>query len=165
MKKAIYIVGILIAIFFNGFAFADWSTVISIKGVDSGGQTNGQVVIGEAETADIKPSPPDAPEFSCKIAIPSSDWKSSNTVDIKAIDTSDQQWILAINPKGNAKNFSESTVLVSWDPLTLGSGQFELRKGWKADEGEVLISDMKKVSSFEISGENDIDQYFTIVHY
>jgi len=164
MKNAIYIFGTLIAIFFNGYAFADWSTVISIKGPGIEGVTNGQVIIGEAEISDIKPSPPDAPVYSCKIAIPSSDWKSSNTVDIKESDDSNKSWILAINPKGNSKDNAESTVQVSWDPSTLGDGNFELRKGWKVD-GEVMISDLKKVSSFEVSGENDLDQYFTIVQY
>ncbi|ETR68465.1 MAG: hypothetical protein OMM_10505 [Candidatus Magnetoglobus multicellularis str. Araruama] len=126
--------------------------------------TNGEVIIGEADKADTKPAPPNAPEFSCKIAIPSTDWKSSNAVDIREDDGSLKTWILAINPFGNATQAAESTVQVLWNSKSLGDGNFELREGWKGN-GPVLIPDMKSVSHFKVTGSANADQYFTIVQF
>ena len=165
MKNAFYIIGSLfIAILLHGIALAEWQTSIKIAGKDTGGMTNGEVIIGEAVKADSKPAPPNAPEFSCKIAIPSTDWKSSNAVDIREEDGSSKTWILAINPFGNATQADKSTVQVSWNTESLGDGNFELREGWKGD-GPVLIPDMKAVSNFKVSGSENADQYFTIVQF
>jgi hypothetical protein len=70
-------------------------------------------------------------------------------------------WVIAVNPHGNAAGIDDTSCTVSWEPTQLGDGSFKLIEG--IDEtGEVLISDMKTISSFDVTGW-DRDFYFTIV--
>jgi len=57
--------------------------------------------------------------------------------------------------------FDDSITRIQWDASCLGKGSFKLLQGHD-DSGDVLIKDMKTVTSFEISGW-DQNFYFTII--
>ncbi|KPA11929.1 conserved hypothetical protein, secreted [Candidatus Magnetomorum sp. HK-1] len=103
-------------------------------------------------------------QYECSIYSMDPDNFDNFSHNIISIDDSEKkyQWILAVNPKGSIGDpLTESTVTVRWQPYKLSlSGIYTISKGFGNDQ-DIIVSDMRKISSFEINGVNS-DQYFTI---
>lgn len=164
MKNKFFTSILMIAcmIVFSGLAYADWNTNIHVKGQQIKGQFKSTVMIGVADSEKQTPAPPKAPYYSSSLALISLPaWTPYLVKDIRQSGMESYMWVIAVNPHGNMAGFEDTSCTVSWDPLQLGDGSFKLMEG--IDEtGEVLISDMKTTSSFEVNGW-DRDFYFTIV--
>ena len=141
---------------------AGWSVVLQAQGQPVDGLYRSSISIGEAEKSSSLPAPPQAPFFSCSIAILSDDWESRLSESFKTMDEYDvKEWILTVNPCGNACGFGEASTVVRWNPEKLGDGIFEIREGYSGN-GNIVVADMKKTSSFSITGKNE-SYYYTII--
>jgi hypothetical protein len=163
MKKTLSSILIVVCmITFSGLAFADWNANIHVKGQQIKGQFKSIVTIGVADAEKQTPAPPKAPSYSSSIALISLPaWTPYLVKDIRKAGMESYMWVIAVNPHGNAAGIDDTSCTVSWEPTQLGDGSFKLIEG--IDEtGEVLISDMKTISSFDVTGW-DRDFYFTIV--
>ena len=147
---------------FASTAFGQWSAQIHATGKQLGGQYKSQVKIGVANEASQVIAPPKVPEFSCYMTIKSDDWMSNLAKKIHQNDDNDHAWIIGINPKGNMGNDLTGLSTISWHPQQLGPGNFEIRKGY-SESGELIVSDMKQTSSFDVFGENEA-LYFIIIN-
>ena len=164
MKNRLFaLLFVVISIFaFTGMASADWTAKITAEGQKIQGQYKSYVTIGVASKEKQTAAPPKAPYFSCNLAlIPMPGWTPYLTKDIREDGQESNTWVIAVNPHGNMGGFDDSTATISWDPSQLGDGSFKLVEGLD-DSGEVLISDMKTVTSFDVSGW-DREFYFTII--
>jgi len=164
MKHTIYL-SLIISMFItlsSGLAFADWSTNIIAEGQKIKGQYKTYVTIGEGLNETQRPAPPKAPYYSCAISlIPLPSWSPYLSKDIRQANSETNIWIIAINPHGNMSGFDDSITRIQWNSSCLGKGSFRLLQG-HGESGDVLIKDMKTVTSFEISGW-DQNFYFTII--
>jgi len=152
----------LIQIFNIQLCLADWSAKINAVGKLTKGQYKSSIIIGEGLMPEKLTAPPKAPKFSCYLSIkPLPDWSTSLAKDIRLKGQDYNQWVLAINPHGNIMSFEDEKAIISWDSSELGEGNFKLLGGWDGSEG-ILISDMKNVDSFEVTGDNE-DQYYIII--
>jgi hypothetical protein len=147
---------------FTSTAFGQWSAQIQATGKQLGGQYKSQVSIGVANEASQMIAPPKVPEFSCFMTIKSDDWMTNLAKKIHQNDDNDNAWIIGINPKGNMGNDLTGSSTISWNPQQLGPGNFEIRKGY-SESGELIVSDMKQTSSFDVFGENE-ELYFIIIN-
>jgi len=159
MKKNICLI---FCLFFlcTGIADAQWSAKISVVGQPSPGQNKSQIIIGEGLQSENFPAPPAAPQYSCKLVIPSSDWNSFLSKDIKK-QGDELKWVLIVNPHGNSGLPVPVTATLSWESHQFEKGSFELREGWDG-LGNVIVSDMNEISLINVTG-LDKDQYFTII--
>jgi len=152
----------MLTVFSSNMAFAGWTTNIIAKGQKIQGQHQTQVTIGEGLDNIQTPSPPKAPCYSCAISlIPLPSWTPYLSKDIRPDNPETNIWIIAVNPHGNMNGFEDSITTIQWDASRLGKGHFKLLQGLD-NSGDVLISDMKMVSSFDIKGW-DQNFYFTII--
>ena len=162
MKNTVLLI-IAYLILFSGTALADWQTTFQVKGQEINGQFKSSVTIGMGKNETQTPAPPKAPLYSSSISIiPLPAWTPYLVKDIREQGTESNMWLLSINPHGNMPGFEDTNCTVSWDPSKLGDGKFKLVEGIDAS-GEILISDMKRISSFDVSGW-DQQFYFTIVN-
>jgi hypothetical protein len=160
MKKQFLFVCVCLIVC-SGLAFADWSAEIQAVGQNLGGQYKSSVTIGVGSNADSVIAPPKAPSYSCYMSVHSSDWKSTLAKDIREDGFYNNSWVIGVNPAGNMTN-GNGKVSLTWDSSKLKDGSFEIRKGWDGN-GDIVVSDMKSVSSFEIQGDNE-ELYFTIIN-
>ena len=164
MKNTIFL-SLIVSIFTvltSGMAFANWSTSIIAEGQKIQGQYKAHVTIGEGLDEIKTPAPPKAPYYSCAISlIPLPSWTPYLSKDIQNAGSESNMWIIAVNPHGNMSGFDDSITTIHWDASHLGKGNFKLLQGHD-ESGEVLISDMKTVTSFDVSGW-DQNLYFTII--
>jgi len=150
-------------IIFSGVALAGWQTQLHVKGQEINGQFKSSVTIGVGQDETQIPAPPKAPLYSSNIVLVSLPaWTPYLVKDIREQGSESNMWVLGINPHGNMPGFEDSSCTVSWDPSKLGHGTFKLVAGIDAS-GEILISDMKSIASFDVSGW-DQQFYFTIVN-
>jgi len=160
MKKLL-----LTIVFFTtltGMAFADWTATINAYGQKINGQYQASVKIGSGANEIKTPAPPKAPNYSCSLSIMSlPDWTPHLVKDIRQDADLQNMWVLAVNPHGNMPGFEDSTTTLEWNPLEFGEGTFKLVQGID-ENGEVLIYDMKSVTSLDVNGW-DKDFYFTII--
>jgi len=165
MKQKFFLTLIVLfsASIINTQAFAEWHATLHAKGQIMNGQYISSITIGVASKSVETKAPPKPPEYSCYIALVDiPDWSGYLTKDIKQSNqNSVNMWTFAINPHGNYGGFNDASSTVNWDPAQLGEGLFVLTQGWDGT-GDVLIHDMKTVSSFDISGGNE-ELYFTII--
>jgi len=160
MKKLL--LTIIIFTTLSGISFADWTAKINAHGQEINGQYQASIKIGAGENGIKTPAPPKAPFYSCSLSILSlPEWTPYLIKDIRQNDITSNIWVIAVNPHGNAPGFDDSTTTLKWNPSEFGEGTFKLIQGLD-ENGEVLISDMKTVTSFDINGW-DRDFYFTII--
>jgi len=148
---------------FSELAIADWNAQIHVKGQEIKGQFKSSVTIGMGEKEEQTPAPPNAPYYSSSInliSLPA--WRPYLVKDIRQNGEEHNMWVIAVNPHGNMAGFEDSTCTVSWDPSQLGDGSFKLLSATD-ESGEVLISDMKTTTSFDVTGW-DRAFYFTIIN-
>ena len=163
MKKTLLSILVVVCmIAFSGLAFADWNANINVQGQQMKGQFKSTVMIGVGDTEKQTPAPPKAPSYSTSLALLSLPaWTPYLVKDIRQSGMESYMWVIAVNPHGNAPGIDDTSCTVSWEPSQLGDGSFKLVEG--IDEtGDVLVSDMKTISSFDVTGW-DRDFYFTIV--
>ncbi|ETR68977.1 MAG: hypothetical protein OMM_09996 [Candidatus Magnetoglobus multicellularis str. Araruama] len=161
MKKQLTQLTILACILFIPiFCYAEWSAMISAQGQPIDGLYKSSIVIGEADVESSNPAPPQAPVFSCAIVILSDDWRSRISQSMKGPDEI-KEWVLEINPCGNACGFGEATTTVRWQPDQLGPGVFEIREGYDGT-GPIVVTDMKSTDHFTLTGANE-PYYYTII--
>jgi hypothetical protein len=141
---------------------AEWAVVLKAQGQPIDGLYRSSIRIGEASEAVLQPAPPQAPFFSCSIAVFSDDWQSRLSTSVKAMDDlNTKEWVLTVNPCGNACGYGEASTEIRWDPSQLGEGLFEIREGYQGD-GPIVVADMRKTSQFSVTGSNE-SYYFTII--
>jgi len=97
--------------------------------------------------------------FSCDMFIYSNSWEKYSTY-YKENGKMEYNWIIAINPHGNVGDpKADATVVLSWDTLNFcENGLYQLKKG-TGTESEIVISDMRKITQCEISGNNEYQIY------
>jgi len=142
------------------FCYAEWAAIISAQGQPIDGLYKSNIIIGGADVGSSNPAPPQAPVFSCAIVILSEDWHSRLSQSMKGADDI-KEWVLEINPCGNACGFNEASTTVRWQPDQLGPGVFEIREGYDGT-GQIVVADMKKSDNFTITGANE-PFYYTII--
>jgi len=91
-------------------------------------------------------------KHSCDIMLYNSEWVEFSE-DIQAEGKDINHWILAIDPHGNVgSSIVTTTATVSWEPLGFSEEyHYQLREGG-GNSGEILISDMKKITQLEVKG-------------
>jgi hypothetical protein len=164
MKITNLITTLITLLFFAGLtnvAFADWQVDLIATGKQIKGQYKSTVSIGAAQEANKIPAPPTAPVYSCRMVINDTfDWSVSLDTDIHDISQPSQMWVISVNPHGNTGPPTDESVIISWDPDKLGSGNFEIREGW--DGTGAVVVNMKAQNSMTVTGGNE-DLYFSIV--
>jgi len=165
MKGKIFIsfLTFVFCILSTAFALANWELDITAEGKNTGGMFKSIVTIGVSSEMSTIPAPPPPPSDnnSCKMHIPSSDWMSKYAKYIQSEDNIEHIWIISVIRGAKIGQDPDSATL-TWDSSKIGNGSLEMHSGWNG-EGEVIVSDMKTVSSYVING-NEANQYFTI-HY
>jgi len=163
-NKSLFSIFIFVSIVaFSGLANADWNAQIQVEGQKIKGQYKSSVAIGVGQAEKQTPAPPNAPYYSSSISLISLPaWSPYLVKDIRQNGMTNHMWVIAVNPHGNMAGFEDSTCTVSWDASQLGEGSFKLVSGTD-ESGEVLISDMKTTTSFDVSGW-DRAFYFTIIN-
>jgi hypothetical protein len=123
--------------------------------------SSASVELGADMQSTTAKAPPEAPEYSVRMKLYREDMSAAYYRDVRSTDETENLWILAVNPHGNDVARGTTTATISWDPAALGHDSYELRAGLDGT-GEVLVADMKDVTSFEITGDNR-DQFFSIL--
>jgi hypothetical protein len=157
-KKIVFVLINVLSVFaYFAQSYAAWQTTINAKREDS----QPYVTIGISDVPDSKSAPPEPPDFKCFMYIESTiDNAEKFKKNIQEQGKCNYQWVLAINPHGVGMPDPLACNL-SWDPSQLGPGLFQLIEG-KNLSGNVMISDMKKTSNIDITGENKY-YHFSIV--
>ena len=138
-----------------------WEADINIVGSDFGVPNEDKITIGVMpKEYTIAESLLD-PAYSCRMLIYNQNFDSLST-DIRQEGDAQYKWIIAINPHGNVGDpLTEASSTLSWDPISFGNkGIFQLKKGIE-ETGETVISDMRKITGYQISG-YDSFQLFTL---
>jgi len=163
MKKQlsfiIFIMAISLAI--TGSSFAEWSVSLKITGQNMGGLFEEEIVVGESGDSKRVIAPPITPKYSASIRIIPENFPESLQTEIYEYNTGMRQWLISVNPHGNLGSPAPRTAILSWNNISFGSGEYELRKGYDGT-GEVVIADMKSESQLEITGGNRTF-YFTLI--
>jgi hypothetical protein len=128
------------------------------EAIDGANQAN--IVIGTDSRSQMLPQPPSMPQYSVALSIFDQVAQKRLYQDVRDDISVTNRWTIAVNPKGNSGGSSNSTATLTWDAATLGQAKFELREGKNAD-GKLLIADMSKQTSLQVTGGNE-DIYFTI---
>lgn len=147
---------------FSEFIYQSWETKIIAEGVNLGGVSYFEIVIGMGNNQEIDFSPPLPPLFSVRMNLRLSG--QNNTYKfIQKEGKSEYYWVIAINPHGNIMPPGIRKSTIRWSPDTfcpVEFGNYRLRKGIGGN-GEIMVEDMREISSLPVSGGNTI-QYFTI---
>ena len=129
-------------------------------GEDLGGVSQSEVVIGFSGEAQSLPAPPNPPNYSVKLETFRSDWAGPYYQDLRLEGSSDNAWIIAVNPHGNIQPPTARTAILSWDPAEFSGEIYRLREGYDGS-GQVVIEDMRLESQLAVTGA-DGDKYYTI---
>lgn len=140
-----------------------WETAINLQGRKLGGQNHVNITIGVGPDEITIDSPPASPAFSCALAIiPVPDMQTTINKYIQKHGDNTYHWALAVNPHGNLGPPVDETATLSWNPDTFyDQGFYMLHKGYDG-KGEVVISDMRSITEYEVTGKNE-NQYFSVV--
>jgi hypothetical protein len=139
-----------------------WQTTLFVCGENNGGVYQQEMTLGVAEEAEVLPAPPVPPLYSVNASLFNADW-APLWKDIRPDGKTSYEWIIGVDPHGNTGTpASEGTCTLTWGTFQMGKGTYELRQG-SDGKGEILIPDMKNVTSFKVSGKAK-KQYFTIVY-
>ena len=146
----------------------DWSVNINAEAENLGGKYQDEIVAGVGIISETQPAQLTS-LFSCNMVIYASESNilskqifQDNSIN-NYISSNTYKWIIAINPHGNIPPIEERTAKISWNPSQFSPiGYYRLIKGYEEQEKEVVISDMRTVTEFNVTGENS-DQYFTLV--
>jgi len=137
-----------------------WQTTLFVCGENNGGVYQHEMTLGVADEAEVLPAPPVPPVYSVNASLFNADWEPL-WKDVRPNSKTSYEWIIGVDPHGNTGSpASDGTCTLTWGTLQMGKGTYELRKGYDG-KGEILIPDMKNVTSFKISGKAKT-QYFTI---
>ena len=142
-----------------------WETTISAESDIKEGQYKCFINIGLGLNEAKIPLPPSPPEYTCSLFINSPDWSSRLQGYILKADPEINKytWTITVKPKGNYGNpFIESSAYISWNPDTFPeNGKFIFYEDWKGQN--ILISDMRKINNFVVTGKKDELFYYRIV--
>jgi len=138
----------------NCYANEVWKAEIKANRADS----NPHIFIGLDSIANSFKAAPEPPAYSCHMVLLSNDSYEELSLDIKKNDKKVYQWIISINPNGIGDFYTTSKMF--WDKNEFGKGFYCLVDGYDGT-GNVLIRDMKKQTSINITGKNKF-YYYTI---
>ena len=130
---------------------------------DFGGGYKYNSKIGIDRFSQTKPFPPASPVYSALMYLINDN--KPLTVDIRKNDQNKYEWLLMVQPVGNAQPLgAENTVNLSWDISDQEyQGTFKLIKQTRQfTDDKVVIEDMSVQSEYSITGD-DTKQYFKIV--
>jgi len=139
------------------------SISLKCEAENSGGAYKFDAKIGIDRFGQTKPFPPLAPVYSALMYLLKDN--KPLTLDIRNYDQSKYEWLLMVQPVGNAQPLgSEGTVKLSWDFSDPNyKGTFKLIKQTRQlVDDEVIIEDMSIISECSITGDES-KQYFKIV--
>jgi alpha-tubulin suppressor-like RCC1 family protein len=132
------------------FPVPDWQSDIHVERLvnTSDVVTHDSVIIGAASQAYSKSAsdPPD--NYSCHIVLNNQSFDAMEK-EIKKDNHSEYQWIIAVDPHGNAdSSYVQTTATISWNPDTFSSeGHFLL----KSMTNEILVPDMRQTTEFQFT--------------
>jgi len=147
---------------FSEFLYQSWETKIIAEGINLGGVSYFEIVLGMGKNEEIDFSPPLPPLFSVKMNLRFSGQNNTYKL-IQKEGKSIYYWVIAINPHGNIMPPGVRESTIRWFPETfcpVEFGNYRLIKGIGGN-GEIMIEDMRNTSSLPVSGGNTT-QYFTI---
>ena len=137
-----------------------WSVELQAVGQNSGGVSAYAVTIGVGEKNEVLDAPPPPPEYSVKMELIGPE-QNAVMKDIRATGQSSYLWIIEIDPRGNIMPPGPRAAVISWDPSTLGPGEYELRAGYDGSGG-IVIPDMKASDSVTVKGSGIL--YYTVIY-
>jgi len=146
------------------FPVPDWQTNIfverSLENNDI--QQKASVIIGTASQAYTQNTDNLPEEYSCDIVVNNQSFEKLFKYILQN-DKDDYQWIISVNPRGNIGNeIISTTARLSWDPITFSrEGRYLL----KSSGGEILISDMRQTTEYQITGNSYISYSIIWQHY
>jgi len=164
MKNKIFFLIVVMIVFSYDFSFAGWEAVIDGHRQDSDLKCLNSIKIGIDSELNFKytsPEPP-PPDFNCNLFIINPSNSDSFSQYIYDENNEIYKWVIAINPRGNIGTPTSETTTISWDPSKFGPGKFQLIEGLD-ENGTIVVKDMKKQSSFNVTGINTY-LYYTIVY-
>ena len=142
--------------------FSGWAMDIIAEGVNLNGYYKSQVTLGVGSEAFNRQAPPSPPRYSSLMRL-----KNNNklvNVDIRLEGDTQYQWIFMIDPHGNigAQEIEQSSV-IQWDPMAFASlGTYQLFKGQDIDTATLVISNMREINEYTVTGFNE-EQTYSIV--
>jgi len=113
-----------------------------------------KIIIGKALDAQSISYPPNPPADKCLIQLISKDLSKRLIMDVREKSEKGDEWILLVNPHGEADLGEPKTCTLRW---TLSPG-FSLTDY----NDNILIKDMKDVSSYDVTGYDNVFQRFKI---
>ncbi|KPA17793.1 hypothetical protein MHK_001994 [Candidatus Magnetomorum sp. HK-1] len=161
--KQFLLTGLFIFLF-TGYGYCGFRATIHAEGEYSGGQNQADVVIGIGPQESKKMAIPAGPKNTCNLGIVDpKDWSEGLQEWIQKIGEQQFIWVLVLDPHGKDEYEGFRTSTMSWNPDELGPGTFELRKGFDQN-GELVIPDMKSVTSISDSDNAPAAHYYAIIY-
>ncbi|ETR69320.1 MAG: hypothetical protein OMM_09709, partial [Candidatus Magnetoglobus multicellularis str. Araruama] len=138
------------AIIASFFPVPDWQSDIHVERLVNTTDvvTHDSVIIGAASQAYSK-SASDLPDnYSCHIVLNNQSLEAMEK-DIRQNNHHEYQWIIAVDPHGNAdSSYIQTTATITWDPNTFSSeGHFLL----KSMINDILIPDMRQTTEYQFT--------------
>lgn len=139
----------------------EWSMTVIAETVDLPQTYTDEIIIGVSLLATSQDYQLLEQYFGCSLWTFSSDWQRLSK-SIQKSQQSEYSWIISINPHGNIGSPDPRTSILRWNPEEFSeSGCYRMYRGHDYT-GEVVVSDMRKINQYEVSG-GESAQTYTIV--
>ena len=165
MRFYVLVVNILILLSFSTSHAGAWKAMIFASGEQKDDAINEcKLYFGVSSEEEKVELPPEPSEFTVKMELIdqiNEDLLRFFSV-IKPNGKARYEWLLIINPHGNAPPIFSRTSTISWNPKEFGNGTYELFKKNDTENFELVISNMKEITQLDVEGMNE-DFEFLIV--
>ncbi|MBL7190491.1 S8 family serine peptidase [bacterium] len=135
-----------------------WEMPVTVTGETGSAPNIFTVNIGGDNTSSYIPAPPPPPQYMVWTDLYDENWNGPYYNMYIANAVTDFTWILHIDPNGNVVPPISRTAVVDWNPASLpAEGDFSIEDL----NGNVIVADMRTVSTFSTSGASEV--YFYII--
>ncbi|ETR71351.1 MAG: hypothetical protein OMM_08176, partial [Candidatus Magnetoglobus multicellularis str. Araruama] len=138
----------------------EWAFPIDIETVDLPETYTDRITIGVSILSETQPSQLEE-EYGCSLTVFSPDWKKySRFIQAYQSEKNLYQWTIGVNPHGNIGSPVEvRTSRLYWNPSQFSdTGTYRMYQ--KLDDTlELVISDMRTETSYEVSGKESVKEY------
>ncbi|ETR65113.1 MAG: hypothetical protein OMM_14800, partial [Candidatus Magnetoglobus multicellularis str. Araruama] len=138
----------------------EWAATIHAEAIELSPVHTDEITIGVSLLSQTIPEEL-ALEYGCSILIYSPDW-DKNSTDLREFNTSEYNWMIAVNPHGNIGSPEARTTRLRWSPQHFSDkGFYKMYRGYD-QTGECVVEDMRTETEFAVTGVESV-QIFNIV--